>query len=71
MAMVICRECKAEISTLAHACLHCGARRKTPAYAFALAAVLGLVLASNAALLWRLYALQSDIAQAGLASHAR
>ena len=34
MTMVICKECKAQISTLAVACLHCGAtKRKTSSLA--------------------------------------
>lgn len=56
MTMVICKECKAQISTLAHACLHCGAtRRKAPAYALALGVFVGATLLCNTWLLWRLY----------------
>lgn len=60
MTMVICKECKAQISTLAVACLHCGAtRRKTPNYAFIAAAFVGLSLLANTWMLWRLYEVES------------
>jgi hypothetical protein len=70
MTMVICKECKAQISTLAVACLHCGAtKRKTPNYAIVAVAFIGLTLLSNTWMLWRLYEVESrataerDIAQ--------
>ncbi|HWS79009.1 MAG TPA: hypothetical protein VN205_11625 [Thermomonas sp.] len=55
MAMVICNECKACISTSANSCIHCGARKKkTSGYAIAAAAFIGLTLVANTWLLWRL-----------------
>ena len=60
MTMVICKECKAQISTLAAACLHCGAsKRKTPNYAIVAIAFLGLTLLTNTWMLWRLYEVES------------
>ena len=60
MTMVICKECKGQISTLAQACLHCGAtRRKAPAYAIALGAFVGMTLLCNTWLLWRLYEVEA------------
>ena len=60
MTMVICKECKAQISTLAVACLHCGAtKRKTPNYAVVAVAFIGLTLLSNTWMLWRLYEVES------------
>ena len=56
MTMVICKECKAQISTLAVACLHCGAtKRKAINYAAVAIAFLGLSLLVNSWMLWRLY----------------
>lgn len=74
MTMVICKECKAQISTLAAACLHCGAsKRKTPHYAVVAITFLGLTLLSNTWMLWRLYEVESratgtDIAQSAHAT---
>lgn len=60
MTMVICKECEAQISTLAVACLHCGAtKRKTPNYAVVAVAFMGLTLLSNTWMLWRLYEVES------------
>lgn len=60
MTMVICKECKAQISTLAHACLRCGAsKRKPPVYAIALGAFVGATLLCNTWLLWRLYEVEA------------
>ena len=60
MTMVICKECKAQISTLAVACLHCGAsKRKTPNYAVVAVAFVGLTLLANTWMLWRLYEVES------------
>lgn len=60
MTMVICKECKAQISTLAVACLHCGAsKRKTPPYAVLAIAFIGLTLLSNTWMLWRLHEVES------------
>lgn len=60
MTMVICKECKAQISSLAVACLHCGAtKRKTPNYAVVAVAFIGLTLLSNTWMLWRLYEVES------------
>lgn len=56
MTMVICKECKAQTSTLAAACLHCGAtKRKTTNYAAVAIAFLGLSVLVNSWMLWRLY----------------
>ena len=56
MTMVICNECKAQTSTLATACLHCGAaKRKAPNYAVVAIAFLGLAVLVNTWMLWRLY----------------
>ena len=69
MTMVICKECKAQISTLAIACLHCGAtKRKSPNYAVVAAAFVGLALLSNTWMLWRLYEVESR-ANAGEIAH--
>lgn len=68
MTMVICKECKANISTLAAACLHCGAsKRKRPGYATVAIGLLGLTLLLNTWMLWRVYdietrTMRSDIA---------
>lgn len=60
MTMVICKECKSQISTLAAACLHCGAgKRKQPALATVVVALFGLTLLCNTWLLWRLYDIES------------
>ncbi|HSD16665.1 MAG TPA: hypothetical protein VLC71_05305 [Thermomonas sp.] len=72
MTMVICKECKAQTSTLAVACLHCGAtRRSMPNYAAVAVAFLGLTLLSNTWLLWRLYELESRANAGGIAHDAR
>ena len=69
MTMVICKECKAQISTLALACFHCGAtKRKTPNYAVVAAAFVGLTLLSNTWMLWRLYEVESRTAAADVAN---
>ena len=69
MTMVICKECKAQISTLAVACLHCGAtKRKTPNYAVVAVAFIGLTLLSNTWMLWQLYEVESR-ATAGDVAH--
>ena len=63
MTMVICKECKAQVSTLAVACLHCGAtKRKAPNYAVMAVAFVGLALLSNTWMLWRLYEVESRAA---------
>ncbi len=68
MTMVICTECKAQTSTLAVACLHCGAtKRKTPNYATVAIAFLGLSLLVNSWMLWRLYDVESRAATSGIA----
>jgi hypothetical protein len=60
MTMVICKECKAQTSTLAVACLQCGAtKRKTPNYAAVAIAFLGLSLLVNSWMLWRLYGVEA------------
>ena len=67
MTMVICKECKAQISTLAVACLHCGAsKRKTPNYAVVAVAFIGLTLVANTWLLWRLTQADSHAAPIGI-----
>ena len=72
MTMVICKECKAQISTLAVACLHCGAtRRKTPSYTFIAAAFVGLTLLANTWMLWRLHEIESRILQGSIAQGMR
>ena len=64
MTMVICRECKAQISTLAAACLHCGAtKRKTANTTSVAIAFLGITLLANTWMLWRLYDIESRMAQ--------
>ena len=71
MTMVICKECKAQISTLATACLHCGAcKRKTPGVAILVVAFFGLTLLSNTWLLWRLYEVESRAGTVGIAQVA-
>lgn len=60
MTMVICKECKGHISTLAQSCLHCGATRKAPVYAIALGAFVGMTLLCNTWLLWRLYEVEAE-----------
>ena len=68
MTMVICKECKAQISTLAVACLHCGAtKRKTPNYAVVAVAFVGLTLLANTWMLWRLYEVESRATASGIA----
>ena len=48
MKMVICKECKAQISTLATACLHCGATKRKAANATTVAiAFLGVTLLAH------------------------
>lgn len=70
MTMVICKECKAQISTLAVACLHCGAtKRKTPNYAVVAVAFVGLTLLANTWMLWRLYEVESRAAAASDIAH--
>ena len=60
MSIVICKECKAQTSTLAAACLHCGAtKRATPNYTILAIAFVGLTLLSNTWMLWRLYEVES------------
>lgn len=60
MAMVICNECKACISTTANSCIHCGARKtKASGYAIVAGALIGLTLVANTWLLWRLTQLES------------
>ena len=60
MTMVICKECKAQISTLAAACLHCGAtKRRTRPITTVAIAVLGITLLANTWMLWRLYEVES------------
>ena len=75
MAIVICRECKAQTSTMATACLRCGARSsKKPGYKVAVIAFFGLTLLANTWLLWRLYEVESraaDIDIAGMETHTR
>ena len=68
MTMVICKECKAQTSTLAAACLHCGAtKRKTTNYAAVAIAFLGLSLLVNSWMLWRLYDVESRATTSGIA----
>ena len=68
MALVICRECKAQTSTLATACLRCGARKsKKPGYAIVVTAFFGLTLLANTWLLWRLYEVESRAADLNIA----
>ena len=68
MTMVICKECKAQISTLAVACLHCGAsKRKTSNLTSVAIAFLGITLLANTWLLWRLYDIESRMLQDGIA----
>jgi hypothetical protein len=56
MTMVICNECKAQTSTLAVACLQCGAsKRKAPDSTVVAIAFLGLAVLVNSWMLWRLY----------------
>jgi len=60
MAMVICNECKACISTTATSCIHCGARKtKVSGYTIVAGAFFGLTLVANTWLLWRLTQLES------------
>lgn len=67
MTMVICRECKAQISTLATACLHCGAtRRRTTNSTTVAIAFLGITLLANTWMLWRLHEVESRIAAVGI-----
>ncbi len=67
MTMVICRECKAQISTLATACLHCGAtRRRTTNSTTVAIAFLGIALLANTWMLWRLHEVESRIAAVGI-----
>ena len=66
MTMVICRECKAHISTLAAACLHCGAtKRRTTNSTTVGIAFLGVTLLGNTWMLWRLHEVESLILQGG------
>ena len=66
MTMVICKECKAQISTLATACLHCGATKRKAANATTVAvAFLGVTLLANTWMLWRLHEVESRILQGG------
>ena len=68
MTMVICKECKAQISTLATACLHCGATKRKAANATTVAiAFLGVTLLANTWMLWRLHEVESRIATVGIA----
>lgn len=72
MTMVICKECKAQTSTLASACLHCGAtKRKTTNYAAVAIAFLGLSLLVNSWMLWRLYDVESRATTSGIAQDTR
>lgn len=72
MTMVICKECKAQTSTLAAACLHCGAtKRKTTNYAAVAIAFLGLSLLVNSWMLWRLYDVESRATTSGIAQDTR
>lgn len=67
MAMVICNECKACISTTANSCIHCGARKaRTSGYAIAAAAFIGLTLLANTWLLWRLTQVEIPSAAIGI-----
>ena len=68
MTMVICKECKAHISTLAVACLHCGAsKRKTSNITSVAIALLGITLLANTWMLWRLYEVESRVMQRDIA----
>lgn len=68
MTMVICKECKAQTSTLAAACLHCGAtKRKATNYVAVAIAFLGLSLLVNSWMLWRLYDIEARAATSGIA----
>lgn len=68
MALVICTECKSQISTMATACLRCGARKsRRPGYAIVVTAFFGLTLLTNTWLLWRLYEVESHAADINIA----